>query len=109
MNYLIKCEAKSLEMQLFSSMESQLCVFKDVPDLSLFTSSSDRKVYDISDRRNVRLTSFSDIIKICDRKLRRCIQIVKIIIEDKTSIFHDLQSLHIPNCSIEHANGLGNI
>ncbi len=41
--------------------------------------------------------------------MEKCAQIVKIINEGKTSIFHRLQSFHITNCSIEHVNGSGDI
>ncbi len=77
-----------------------------------------KEVYDISQLRNIRLSIDGDIIRISESifpsqllhlKLEKCNQIVKIINEGKTSIFHHLQSLHITRCSIEHVNGLGDI
>ncbi len=113
-------EAKSLRITFFKSMESQLFLLKDIPDLSLISSySHEKEVYDVSQVRNMRLSFQRDIIKIGDSILPSQLlhlelvgcddQIVKILNEGKTSIFHQLQSLHIKSCSIEHVNGLGEV
>ncbi len=113
-------EVKSLTLTFFHSMESQLFLLKDIPDLTILSSLvNDRKeVYDISHSRNIRLTFYDDSINICissfpsqllHLELINCDQIVKIIHEGQTSIFHHLQSLRITSCSIEHVNGLGDI
>ncbi len=113
-------EVKSLLITLSTSTKRQLFLLKDIPDLTLIASLSyDRtEVNDISHLRNIRLSFYDDIIKISDNhipssllhlKMEKCAQIVKIINEGKTSIFHHLQSLHIVSCPIEHLNGLGDI
>ncbi len=113
-------DAKSLRITFFKSMESQLFLLRDIPDLSLISSfSHDKEVYDVSQVRNMRLSFQRDIIKIGDSNLPSQLlhlelvgcddQIVKILNEGKTSIFHQLQSLHIKSCSIEHVNGLGEV
>ncbi len=113
-------DVSSLQKSFNNSMESQLFFLEDIPDLAFHSSFSyhRREVYDISHLRNIKLTFHEDIIKISESSfpsqlqhlnLQRCNQIVKIINEGKTSIFHHLQSLCITNCSIEHVNGLGDI
>ncbi len=112
-------EIRSLRVPVYSPMESQLSLLKDIPDLTLCSMLEGRKeVYDISDLRNIKLTLYDDIVSISDTnfpsqllylKLEKCNQIVKMINEGKTSIFHHLQSLHLTNCPIEHVNGLGDI
>ncbi len=109
---------KSLEIDIFAPMESQLYFLKGISSLTLHPNSYRKEVCDLSDFRNIRLTYKDDIIKIPDSvlpsqlvhlKLERCDQIMKIINEDKTSIFHHLESLHIRSCLIEHVTGLGDI
>ncbi len=112
-------EAKSLQINLYRSMESQLFFLKDIPDLTFrLVSKMEPKEYDVSHLRSIRLTVDDDMVKISGNsfssqlrylKLENCNQIVKIINEGKTSIFHHLQSLHITSCSILHVNGLGDI
>ncbi len=113
-------DVSSLQKTFYSSMESQLFFLKDIADLTFHSSFSNhrKEVYDISHLRNIKLTFYEDIIKISESSLpsqllhlhlQRCDQIVKIIHEGKTSIFHHLQSLCITNCLIEHVNGLGDI
>ncbi len=112
-------EMKSLVLEPWESMESQLFYLKDISDLYLLpSSSSNRKEgYDVSHLRNIRLTFYDDFLTINDNsfysqllhlKLISCDQIVKIIHEGKaSSIFRHLQSLVISRCSIKH--GLGDI
>ncbi len=112
-------EVKSLTLTFFDSMERQLFLLKDIPDLTLTSFFNNQKqVYDVSHLRNKRLSFYDDIINICNTsfpsqilhlELINCDQIVKIINEGQTSIFYHLQSLRIISCSIEHVNGLGDI
>ncbi len=113
-------ELKSLQIPYFSSMGDQLFLLKDIPELTLLSSSDsdEKEVFDISHFRNIRLSFQDDIIRISESRfpsqlahleLENCDQIVKIINEGKTSIFHHLRSLHILSCLIEHVHGLGDI
>ncbi len=113
--------AKRLRVYLFPSMKDTLFELKDIPDLGVFTSSfhaHDKELFEIKNLKNTRLTFDNDRININydsfpsqlrRLKLENCFQIVKIINEEKTSIFRYLQTLHIRDCSIEHVNGLGDI
>ncbi len=111
-------KVKSLRISLSSSIDSQLFLLKDIPDLSVSAISIyQREVYDISHLRNSRLVIYEDFIKIGDSvpsqlrhlELIHSDQILKIMNEGKISTWQHLQSLYISNCSIEHANGLGDI
>lgn len=111
-------DVKSLQITFYTTMESQFFLLKDIPELSFHIDSDRDGGYDISHLRNSRLSFYNDIIGISGNnfpsqlkhlKVNECKQIVKIIDEGKTSIFHHLQSLHISSCSIAHVNGLGDI
>ncbi len=112
--------AKRLKIFIYPSINHQLSELKEISDLSLFsTSFNSSHGIDLFKFKSRRLTFILDIViinseRIFPSQLRHLelinsVQILKIIDESKTSIFHQLQSLHIKSCWIEHVNGLGEV
>ncbi len=94
---ILNTKVKSLKIDVFDSMESQLFLLKDIADLNLLSSRIHRIFHDICHLRHRRLTISHNFIRIGDNsfpsqllhlKLIICPQFVKIVNEGKTSIFH---------------------